>query len=47
MLQSDIEKRNNTSMLNFSSQLYTQNTAIILVVGVVVLLLGSALRSMA
>jgi hypothetical protein len=40
--------RNNTSMLNNFSQLYTfNNAAIILVVGVVVLLLGAALRGIA
>lgn len=47
MLQSVIKIGNNLIMLNFSSQFYAQNSAIILVVGVVVLLLGSALRSMA
>lgn len=47
LLQSTSVSRNNASMLETVPQFYTANPAIILVVALVVVLLGSALRSLA
>lgn len=46
LLQSTSVSRNNTSMLETAPQFYTTQPAIILVVALVVVLLGSALRSL-